>query len=210
MASDCIAHPGSIATPPNNFISRGSSRPHPADKRSGKVAACTCFESHLVRVCWMCCVRAQITLSTNTLLLRPGKTTSPLYPERIFNPLWMTLYCTLKNTAPMSDTAELESKLKYFEERADVSDPEQKRMLDEMREHLSRLKQLRGDWNKPSTFRLWNDPAPTGKVEAPLAIDSFRSALTGPCPFLALGGVFALMCIVYMQWVVHNAITQWP
>ncbi|KDD76836.1 hypothetical protein H632_c91p2 [Helicosporidium sp. ATCC 50920] len=75
----------------------------------------------------------------------------------------------------MSDTAELESKLKYFEERADVSDPEQKRMLDEMREHLSRLKQLRGDWNKPSTFRLWNDPAPTGKVEAPLAIDSFRA-----------------------------------
>lgn len=68
----------------------------------------------------------------------------------------------------------LDEQLKRFEASTDKNDPEQLQLLEEMREHTRRLHQARGDWNKPSTFRNWNDPTPRETTTAPLAIESYR------------------------------------
>ena len=74
------------------------------------------------------------------------------------------------------DSDALDAKLQAFEAAIDKSDPAQVQLLEEMREHTRRLHQARGDWNKPSTFRNWNDPAPRPQATAPLAIESYRWA----------------------------------
>jgi hypothetical protein len=68
----------------------------------------------------------------------------------------------------------LDEQLKLFEAAIDKNDPEQMKLLEEMREHTRRLHQARGDWNTPSTFRNWNDPTPRDSTTAPLAIESYR------------------------------------
>ena len=71
----------------------------------------------------------------------------------------------------------LDEKLRKFEESIDKSNPDHVEMLEQMREHTRRLHQARGDWNKPGTFRNWNDPTPRAETTAPLAIESYRQAL---------------------------------
>jgi hypothetical protein len=68
----------------------------------------------------------------------------------------------------------LDEQLKRFEASIDKNNPEQLKLFEEMREHTRRLHQARGDWNKPSTFRNWNDPTPRETTTAPLAIESYR------------------------------------
>ena len=70
--------------------------------------------------------------------------------------------------------ADLDDELKRFEARVDRSDPAQVQALEQMREHTRRLHQVRGDWNKPSTFRNWNEAGPRPTATAPLAIESYR------------------------------------
>ena len=72
------------------------------------------------------------------------------------------------------DSQEIDQALSRFEASVDVSDPVQLAMLEEMREHTRRLHQVRGDWNKPSNFRNWNDTKPQTEVKPPLAIESYR------------------------------------
>jgi hypothetical protein len=79
---------------------------------------------------------------------------------------------TTSNTNLESEA--LDEQLKRFEASIDKNDPEQLKLLEEMREHTRRLHQARGDWNKPSTFRNWNDPTPRESTTAPLAVESYR------------------------------------
>ena len=79
-----------------------------------------------------------------------------------------------------SDSIEdsMDAKLEMFEKVIDKNDPEQMKMLEDMREHTRRLHQIRGDWNKPSSFRNWNDPVPKNvQVKKPLSIESYRYVL---------------------------------
>lgn len=74
-----------------------------------------------------------------------------------------------------STSEDLIAKLRAFEAVVDKNDPAQVQLLEEMREHTRRLRQARGDWNKPSTFRNWNEStARTDTARAPLAIESYR------------------------------------
>ncbi|KAL6770717.1 hypothetical protein ACKKBF_B32350 [Auxenochlorella protothecoides x Auxenochlorella symbiontica] len=77
--------------------------------------------------------------------------------------------------SPSATEEDLLAQLTYFEARADPQDPEQAAMLDKMREHVRRLRYARGDWNKPSCNRDWNDPTPPSSATAPMAIDSYRA-----------------------------------
>ena len=81
------------------------------------------------------------------------------------------------NEAPKSDSIEenMDAKLEMFEKIVDKNDPEQMKMLEDMREHTRRLHQIRGDWNRPSSFRNWNDPVPTNvDPKKPLSVESYR------------------------------------
>jgi hypothetical protein len=72
----------------------------------------------------------------------------------------------------------MDAKLEMFEELVDKNDPEQMKMLEDMREHTRRLHQIRGDWNRPSSFRSWNDPVPKNvEPKKPLSVESYRYAL---------------------------------
>jgi len=69
----------------------------------------------------------------------------------------------------------IDEKLRTFEAIVDKNDPDQVRLLEEMREHTRRLHQVRGDWNTPSTFRNWNDPSTRPEASRdPLSIEAFR------------------------------------
>lgn len=84
---------------------------------------------------------------------------------------------------------DLDEELESFEKRIDTRDPEQLKLLDAMREHTRRLHQLRGDWNKPTNVRNWNDPTPRPTSSAPLAIASYRYLYmnhTHPHPLLII------------------------
>jgi hypothetical protein len=72
------------------------------------------------------------------------------------------------------DSQEIDEALSRFEASVDVSDPAQVEMLEQMREHTRRLHQIRGDWDKPSNFRDWNDTKPQIEAKPPLAIESYR------------------------------------
>lgn len=69
---------------------------------------------------------------------------------------------------------DIDTQLQMFEAAIDKSDPEQMKLLDQMKLHTKRLHQARGDWNNPNNPRLWNDPTPQEQATAPLAIDSYR------------------------------------
>lgn len=84
------------------------------------------------------------------------------------------------NEAHKSDSIEdtMDAKLEMFEKIVDKNDPEQMKMLEDMREHTRRLHQIRGDWNRPSSFRSWNDPVPKNmEPKKPLSVESYRYAL---------------------------------
>lgn len=78
------------------------------------------------------------------------------------------------NSPNMSSDRELNESLARFENSIDETDPEQKNLLESIREHTRQLQQLRGVWNKNSTDRCWNDPAQTPTINAPHSVDSYR------------------------------------
>mmetsp|Transcript_4825 Transcript_4825/g.12666 ORF Transcript_4825/g.12666 Transcript_4825/m.12666 type:complete len:86 (+) Transcript_4825:236-493(+) len=67
--------------------------------------------------------------------------------------------------------------LAEFERKVDKDDPAQMEALKEMKEHTRRLHLARGTWEKPSTFRNWNnygglfDPG----TKKPHEIESYRA-----------------------------------
>jgi hypothetical protein len=73
-----------------------------------------------------------------------------------------------------NDEEDIDARLRAFEALVDARDPAQAAALEAMREHTRRLHQARGDWNRPSTFRCWNDPAPRATATAPLQIEHYR------------------------------------
>jgi len=80
------------------------------------------------------------------------------------------------NTESIEDS--MDAKLEIFEKMVDKNDPEQMKMLEDMREHTRRLHQIRGDWNRPSSFRNWNDPVPKNMPsKKPLSVESYRYIL---------------------------------
>lgn len=74
------------------------------------------------------------------------------------------------------DETDLLAQLRYFEARVDKEDPEQNAMLEQIREHVRRLRHGRGEWSRPTTDRTWNDPMLPLSAKAPMAIDSYRQA----------------------------------
>ena len=74
-----------------------------------------------------------------------------------------------------SSSTDIDEKLRQFEQLIDKNDPEQVKMLEEMKKHTKMLHQVRGDWNSPNTFRHWNDPCPENvPAMIPLASESYR------------------------------------
>jgi hypothetical protein len=49
-------------------------------------------------------------------------------------------------------------------------------LLRVIRSETRHLHRLRGEWDKPSTHRSWNDPKAAVPQQAPLAIEDFRSS----------------------------------
>lgn len=88
---------------------------------------------------------------------------------------------------------DLLASVRYFESRIDQSNAEQVEMLQRMKEQVRRLRQLRGDWDKPSNDRDWNDETLPLESKAPMAIDSFR------CDGLVMG-IVVFAC----WWNVHG------
>lgn len=75
----------------------------------------------------------------------------------------------------MAHESDIDARLKHFESIIDKNDPEQVKMLEEMKKHTSMLHHTRGDWNKPNTFRHWNEPAPAGAIKRiPLESETYR------------------------------------
>lgn len=85
---------------------------------------------------------------------------------------------------------DIDAALRKFESTIDKSDPEQVKLLEEMREHTRRLHQIRGDWNKSTTFRNWNDPSPRSTTAPPLSIESYRSVQVLTIPMLSHASIF--------------------
>ncbi len=69
---------------------------------------------------------------------------------------------------------EMDMDVQRFESMIDKNDPDQVKMLEEIKEHTRRLHQLRGDWNKPSTHRNWNSSKVPELTKAPIEDDSYR------------------------------------
>ncbi|WPT16416.1 hypothetical protein PSENEW3_00004423 [Picochlorum sp. SENEW3] len=70
---------------------------------------------------------------------------------------------------------DLDGTIADFEKLIDKNDPEQVKMLEEMKKHTAMLHRARGDWNKPNTFRHWNDPAPKNLPKGlPMASETYR------------------------------------
>ena len=84
------------------------------------------------------------------------------------------LYIMSGNDEFHLESEALDEQLRRFEAAIDKTDPEQMQLLEQMKEHTRRLHQARGDWNKKSTFRNWNDPTSRAETTAPLAIESYR------------------------------------
>ena len=55
-----------------------------------------------------------------------------------------------ESTINMESMDQLQAKLSEFESMIDRNDPEQVKMLEEMRRHTALLKQRRGDWEDPA------------------------------------------------------------
>ncbi len=79
-----------------------------------------------------------------------------------------------ESTSATDEELDIDAKLRAFEALVDARDPAQAAALEVMREHTRRLHQARGDWDQPSTFRCWNDPAPRATATAPLQIEHYR------------------------------------
>lgn len=74
---------------------------------------------------------------------------------------------------------DVDAKIAEFEKLVDKNDPEQMKMLEEMKRHTAMLHRARGDWNTPNTFRHWNDPAPKNLPKRlPMASETYRCGLT--------------------------------
>lgn len=71
---------------------------------------------------------------------------------------------------------ELDMDVDRFEAMIDKSDPEQAALLAQIKEQTSRLRQARGNWNKPSAHRNWNSAKPPAETKPPLEDDSYRWA----------------------------------
>lgn len=70
---------------------------------------------------------------------------------------------------------DVDEQLKQFEKLIDMNDPEQVKMLAEMKKHTSMLHHIRGDWNKPNTFRHWNEPTSTSSIKRiPMESETYR------------------------------------
>lgn len=75
---------------------------------------------------------------------------------------------------------DLGEKLKIFESMVDSNDPEQMALLEEMRMHTRRLRQARGEWNKPSDFRNWNEMKGYSVGKKPHEVESYRCVYGRP------------------------------
>jgi hypothetical protein len=76
------------------------------------------------------------------------------------------------NMARPGDPLDLD--VERFEALVDKDNPEQMSLLETIREQTRRLHQARGDWNKNSNYRIWNDPKPRVDATPPLRIESYR------------------------------------
>lgn len=101
----------------------------------------------------------------------------------------------------MDDFESMAKKVRSFEERMDKNDPEQVevwhmcctgragnklsiskkwlierllQLLEQMKQHTRQLARLRGEWDRPSVHRDWNDPKATRNEQPPLQIEAFR------------------------------------
>lgn len=73
------------------------------------------------------------------------------------------------------DKTDVDERLKHFENSIDKNDPEQVKMLEEMKKHTSMLHHVRGDWNKPNTFRHWNESSATNSVKRiPMESETYK------------------------------------
>jgi len=76
----------------------------------------------------------------------------------------------------------LEQRLADFEKRMDKNDPDQCKLLREMKSLTKDVNKARGakEWNKPSTFRNWNNYENSfqPKTKKPLEVDAYRAYLT--------------------------------
>lgn len=70
---------------------------------------------------------------------------------------------------------DVDEKLRHFEKMIDKNDPEQVKMLEEMKKHTSMLHHVRGDWNKPNTFRHWNETSAANAVKRiPMESETYK------------------------------------
>lgn len=70
---------------------------------------------------------------------------------------------------------DVDERVKHFERLIDKNDPEQVKMLEEMKKHTSLLHHVRGDWNKPNTFRHWNEPLSEDAIKRiPMESETYR------------------------------------
>ena len=78
----------------------------------------------------------------------------------------------------MESMDQLQAKLSEFESMIDRNDPEQVKMLEEMRRHTALLKQRRGDWEDPAnkTFRTYNEPGTAQAAKRlPMESEAYRN-----------------------------------
>ncbi len=64
--------------------------------------------------------------------------------------------------------------VRRFESVIDKNDPEQLKLLEEIKEHTRMLHKARGDWNAPSSHRNWNSSKLPEKSKPPIEDDSYR------------------------------------
>ncbi len=75
-------------------------------------------------------------------------------------------------------TDQLQAKLTEFESMIDKNNPEQVKMLEEMRRHTALLQQRRGEWEDPANkmFRTYNEPGTTQAAKRlPMESEAYRN-----------------------------------
>ena len=86
----------------------------------------------------------------------------------------------ITNSVSMESTPtdQLQAKLLEFESMIDKDNPEQVKMLEEMKRHTALLKQRRGDWEDPKnkTFRTYNEPGTAQAAKRlPMESEAYRN-----------------------------------
>jgi succinate dehydrogenase flavin-adding protein (antitoxin of CptAB toxin-antitoxin module) len=75
----------------------------------------------------------------------------------------------------VTQETDVDERLRHFETLIDKNDPEQVKMFEEMKRHTSMLHHVRGDWNKPNTFRHWNESSTANSVKRiPMESETYK------------------------------------